>query len=95
MTRFREKEMALLQDRSPAEWYREAVRRYVTEHQACAACDARHCVFRSEGGGRVEYSCAACGFSVCHENRTSSYIAASGDEMDAERVPVITASKAS
>jgi hypothetical protein len=81
--------MAVLQDRSPAEWYREAARSYVTAHQACAVCEARHCVFRSEVGGRVEYSCAACGFSVCHENRTSAYIAAAGDEMDAECVPFV------
>ncbi len=86
--------MALLQDRSPAEWYREAARRYMVAHQACAACDARHCVFRSDGGGRVEYSCAACGFSVCHEKRSSSYVAATGDEMNAECVPVVAASGA-
>ena len=76
--------MPLLQDRSPAEWYREADRRYLVAHQACALCDGHHCVFRSEGAGRVEYSCSACGFSVCHERRTSSFVAAAGDETEAE-----------
>ncbi len=78
--------MAVLQDRSPAEWYNEAERSYITAHQACAACDAQYCVFRGEFGGRIEYSCSACGFSVCHECRTASYIAAAGDEMEAECV---------
>jgi hypothetical protein len=76
--------MAFLQVRSPAEWYREADRLYVAAHQACAVCHGRHCVFRSEGAGRVAYSCASCGFSVCHERRTSCYVAAAGDETEAE-----------
>ncbi len=79
--------MALLEARSPAEWYREADRQYVAAHQACAVCEEQHCVFRFEGAGRVEYSCSACGFSVCHESRTSAYIAAAGDETDAEYGP--------
>jgi hypothetical protein len=81
--------MALLQARSPVEWYQEADRLYIAAHQACAACDRRHCVFRSEGVGRIGYTCAACGFSVCHEERTSSYIAAVGDETEAECAPAL------
>jgi hypothetical protein len=79
--------MACLWERSPAEWFREAARLYVEAHQACAVCEQRHCVFRSQRTDRIEYSCSACGFSVCHERRTSSYIAAAGDETDAERAP--------
>ena len=76
--------MALLQARPPADWYRAAVLVYVEAHQACAACGERYCVFRTERTGRVEYNCSSCGFSVCHEQRTSSYVAATGDEMEAE-----------
>jgi hypothetical protein len=76
--------MALLQARSPAEWYREAARFYLVAHQACVICHDRHCVFQSRSAERVEYSCASCGFSVCHEVRTSAYVVATGDEMEAE-----------
>ena len=76
--------MTPIQGRSPAEWFREAARCHVAGHQACAACGAQHCVFRSEVGGRVQYSCSACGFSVCHETHTNSYIAANHDETEVE-----------
>ena len=82
--------MKLLQGRSPAAWYREAEHQYVAAHQACGVCRGRYCVFRSEASGRVEYTCSACGFSVCHERRTASYVAAAGDETEAECVAAST-----
>jgi hypothetical protein len=65
--------------RSPGEWFHEAVRYYSEEHQGCAHCGNRHCVFRSRWGERVEYYCSACDFSACHDARTGRYFAATGD----------------
>jgi hypothetical protein len=66
-------------ERTPAEWYQEAVRCYVEGHQACPNCGARHCVFQSHWGPRVEYYCSACDFSTCHDAQTGRYFAAIGD----------------
>jgi len=76
--------MGTLRARSPAGGFREAAHWYIARHQACAACEASHCVVRTDGSGGVDYSCMACGFSVCHEPRTSSYLVAAGDETEAE-----------
>jgi hypothetical protein len=66
-------------ERSPNDWYREAVRWYVEEHQGCPCCRRRHCVFRSTWGRRVEYYCSACDFSACHDGQTGRSFASRGD----------------
>jgi hypothetical protein len=55
---------------SPAHWFADAERCYRDEHQGCPCCCGRHCVFRSEWGGRVEYYCTACDFSACWDRPT-------------------------
>jgi hypothetical protein len=66
-------------DRSPEEWFQQAVRSYEEEHQACAHCRNRHCVFRSCWGKRIEYYCSACDFSASHDGATARYYATLGD----------------
>jgi hypothetical protein len=66
-------------ERTPLEWYREAVRSYVEDHQGCPHCGGQHCVFRSCWGQRVEYYCSACDFSTCHDAQTGLYFAVIGD----------------
>jgi hypothetical protein len=72
--------MGLNKERTPAEWFEEAVRCYAEGHQACASCGRPHCVFRSEWGPRVEYHCSGCDFSVCHDGQTGRHIAVPGQD---------------
>ena len=58
---------------TPLEWYEAAQSWHVTEHQGCPCCCARHCVFRSEWGERIEYYCTACDFSASHDRQTRRY----------------------
>src|SRR5262249_43692970 len=71
--------MGLNADRTPREWYQEAVRCYIEGHQACASCGAKHCVFQSRWGQRLEYYCSACDFSTCFDGQTGRYFAVIGD----------------
>ena len=60
-------------ERTAAEWFAEARRWYIEEHQGCPRCQTRHCVFRSQWGPRTEYHCTACDFSTAHDGHTSRY----------------------
>jgi hypothetical protein len=66
-------------ERTPLEWYEEAVRAYAEEHQGCPRCGAQHCVFGSQWGQRFEYYCSACDFSTCYDGQTGQYFAVIGD----------------
>jgi hypothetical protein len=66
-------------ERTPAEWFAEALRWYVQGHQGCACCHAQHCVFRSEYGVRIEFYCTACDFSVCHDRAGDRFFATRGE----------------
>jgi hypothetical protein len=66
-------------ERTPLEWYEEAVRSYVEGHQGCASCGTQHCVFQSRWGQRIEYYCSACDFSTCFDGQTGRYFAVIGD----------------
>jgi hypothetical protein len=66
-------------ERTAHQWYQEAVRCYVENHQGCASCGQSHCVFPARWGLRTEYYCSACDFSTCHDAQTGRYFAATGD----------------
>jgi len=70
--------MTPLLKRSPAAWFAEAARRYVEGHQACAWCGDSYCVFQTERGPRLEYSCNHCEFYVCYDRQTGTYHATAG-----------------
>ncbi len=53
---------------------------YVAEHQGCPCCHARHCVFRSFWGKRIEFYCSRCEFSVCLDAQTGTYHATPGTD---------------
>jgi hypothetical protein len=69
------------QERSPADWFADARRWYLEEHQGCPHCHGRHCVFRSQWGARVEYHCTECDFSAAHDAATSRYCAQHGESL--------------
>jgi uncharacterized protein YdiU (UPF0061 family) len=66
-------------ERTPLQWYEEAVRAYEEGHQGCPSCGTQHCVFRSQWGQRFEYYCSACDFSTCYDGQTGQYVAVIGD----------------
>jgi hypothetical protein len=66
-------------DRTPREWFEAAERWRLQQHQGCPCCGGRHCVFRSEWSGRVEFYCTACDFSASHDPRTGRYFVAAAD----------------
>ncbi|HMF10730.1 MAG TPA: hypothetical protein VKE94_00440 [Gemmataceae bacterium] len=70
--------MTSLSKRSPAAWFAEAARCYVEGHQACAWCGDSHCVFQTEHGSRLEYSCNSCDFYVCLDRQAGQYHATAG-----------------
>jgi hypothetical protein len=67
---------------TPREWFEAAEQWRLQEHQGCPCCRGRHCVFRSEWDGRIEFYCTACDFSASHDPRTDRYFttAAAGRE---------------
>jgi hypothetical protein len=71
--------MNAVSQRTPVEWFREAARVYLEQHQACVWCGGRHRVFRSERGSRLEYYCSACDFYVSHDREANDYYAAPGE----------------
>jgi hypothetical protein len=66
--------------RTAVEWFEEAARCFVDDHQGCPSCAGQHCVFRSDWGERVEFYCSLCDFSVCQDRRNGSYVAIAGNE---------------
>ncbi len=66
-------------DLTPREWYEAAERCRLQEHQGCPCCGGRHCVFRSEWAGRVEFYCTTCDFSASHDPRTGRYFSTTAD----------------
>ena len=75
--------MSRLRERSPAELYTEAARCYVQGHQACTWCGNSYCVFQTQHGPRLEYSCNYCDFYVCHDLQTGQYHATPGQSATA------------
>ena len=65
--------------RTAAEWFTAAARWHLEGHQGCVFCGGRHCVFRSEKHGRVEYYCSTCDCSASFDPRTGQYVFLPGE----------------
>jgi hypothetical protein len=70
--------MANVAGRTAVDWFTAAARWHLEGHQGCAFCGGKHCVYRTEERGRVEYYCSTCDFSVSHDPRTGQYAAIPG-----------------
>jgi hypothetical protein len=80
--------MNLQLQRSPADWYRVATRRYIEGHQACAWCGGSHRVFKSRHGSRQEYACSSCEFYVAYDPESKDYFVEPGRSLEpAELAP--------
>ncbi len=64
--------------RTHQEWFEEAARCYVDNHQGCCWCGGANRVYRSERGGRLEYECGECEFYASREDGDGRYFMAPG-----------------
>jgi hypothetical protein len=65
-------------DRTAADWFAAEARWHLEGHQGCVYCGGRHCVFRTEQHGRIEYYCSTCDFAVSHNEHTGQHIMVPG-----------------
>ncbi len=72
----------LTADRTPRDWFQEAVRCYVEKHQGCAWCGDAHQVFHFQQGKQVVYYCNSCDFRTSHDPVTNAYVSIPGEKMD-------------
>jgi hypothetical protein len=66
-------------ERSPQEWFAEAVRFYVEHHQGCPWCGGCHRVFHTETEVQREYYCTGCDFHVGYDHTANSYFTFPGE----------------
>jgi hypothetical protein len=60
-------------ERTAADWFAAAARWHLQGHQGCVFCGGRHCVFRTERDGHVEYYCSTCDFCVSYDRHTGRH----------------------
>ena len=65
---------------TPSDWFNEADRLYVEDHQACAWCGIPHVVHRNVEFGRVEYQCNNCDFHVSRDMKTDRIVMVPGEK---------------
>lgn len=68
------------QRKAARDWFVEANRCFVEEHQGCPCCGRRHCVFQARWGHRTEYYCNECDFSAAYDEASDNYAANPGQE---------------
>ena len=73
-------------ERAAREWFEEAVRCYVENHQGCAWCGGAHRVFKVHKGSRIEYYCNGCDFRTGYDPETQVHFSVPG-EAPSGRVP--------
>jgi hypothetical protein len=66
--------------RTPREWFVEAARCYVEQHQGCAWCGESYCVYRNERRNQLEYCCNSCDFRTAHNITENNYVSYPGED---------------
>jgi hypothetical protein len=67
---------------SAEQWYREAARCYVQNHQGCAWCGGPHRVYRKRRDQRQLYFCHGCDFQAGVNEATGEYFAVPGENVE-------------
>jgi hypothetical protein len=67
-------------DRSPSEWFAEAVRCYVERHQGCPWCGGSHRVYQVQRDGRHEFFCNGCDFRTGFDQASNEFFAIPGED---------------
>lgn len=78
-------------ERTPQEWFEDAMRHYAEHHQGCCWCGGANRVYRSERGGRLEFECGDCEFYACREADSVRYFMAPGHGRHAASPPTLHA----
>ena len=68
-------------ERSATDWFAEAKRCYIEEHQGCPWCGGPHRVTRVEIGARTTFTCQRCDFQVVYDAQTGRYTFIRGEEL--------------
>jgi hypothetical protein len=74
------------QDRTSEDWFQEAARCYLENHQGCAWCGGAHRVYQVFEREQLVYYCSGCDFRAGYDNKTESFFSFAGE-------PQVTASK--
>jgi hypothetical protein len=72
--------------RASSEWFEEAARCYVEQHQGCAWCGGSHRVFKVHKGSKIEYYCNGCDFLAGYDPEAGTHFCVPG-EAKTRRVP--------
>ncbi len=70
--------------KTPPEWFAEAARCYVEQHQGCAWCGGSYRVFHLRRGAGHEYFCNGCDFRVSYDPASARYVACPGEAQTAK-----------
>lgn len=68
--------------RSAKEWFEEAARCYVANHQGCAWCGGSHRVFHRNKDNQQSYYCHGCDFKVGLDESTGKFFTIPGEDVE-------------
>ena len=67
-------------ERTARDWFQEAARCYVENHQGCAWCGGSHRVYHQRQHTEVIYFCTGCDFRASHDHATGRYSSLPGED---------------
>jgi hypothetical protein len=67
--------------RSAADWFQDAERAYVEQHQGCAWCGGAYRVRLASVGSKHAYTCQRCDFQASFDTHTKRYHIIPGEEL--------------
>jgi hypothetical protein len=79
--------MSNLAERTTEEWFHEAERTYMENHQGCPWCEGSHRVFCQRRGSTVIFYCQGCDFQASHDPTTDSFKMLPGIDELLETIP--------
>jgi hypothetical protein len=68
-------------DLTPPQWYAEAARCYVEEHQGCPWCGGQHRVHQVRQGQKISFACQRCDFQVSFDGQTGRFHMIPGEDL--------------
>jgi len=78
-------------NRTSAEWFAEAARCYIENHQGCAWCGGSYRVFHTSRDSQNEYYCHGCDFRAAHDAADDDYLCYPGENCTAAKSKTMTA----
>ncbi len=69
-------------ERTAQDWYQEAARCYLENHQGCAWCGGAHRVYLLVQDQQVVYYCYGCDFRTGFDKKVGNYFSFPGEAID-------------